>query len=72
MQRGESWQAVCKSRLAMYGKMLAAILTGSALWAQVAAPPPNSTQQNVATNQGNNPMPVFRIEVVSRNIQAVN
>lgn len=56
----------------MYGKMLAAILTGSALWAQVAAPPPNSTQQNVATNQGNNPMPVFRIEVVSRNIQAVN
>ncbi len=57
----------------MYGKVLAAIFTGSALWAQIgAAPPPNPTQQNVATNSGNNPMPVFRIEVVSRNIQAVN
>jgi outer membrane protein OmpA-like peptidoglycan-associated protein len=57
----------------MYGKTLVAIFTGSALWAQVGtAPPPNPTQQSVATNQGNNPMPVFRIEVVSRNIQAVN
>jgi outer membrane protein OmpA-like peptidoglycan-associated protein len=57
----------------MNGRILAAILTGSALWAQVGtAPPPNPTQQGVATNQGSNPMPVFRIEVVSRNIQAVN
>jgi outer membrane protein OmpA-like peptidoglycan-associated protein len=57
----------------MFGKVLASLVTASALWAQVGtAPPPNPTQQNVGPNTRDNPMPVFRVEVVSRSIQAVN